>query len=165
VLAIEGSFEYLNDQVFALYEKYLNRLADSAGAQFWTNFLGAGGSLEQLAEGLLSSDEYFASHGSTNQGFVQGLYLDVFIRRPSEEELNSWLAQLNSGQSRFSVTAAFLNSQEYRTALVQAYYGSYLLRPADDGMATWVSALNSGASDQLVLAAILGSPEGFSVWS
>ena len=166
VLGIEGGTEYLNDQVVAMYKRYLQRSADPGGEQAWTNFLLAGGTLEQVAEGLVTSQEYFVLQGGTNQGYITGLYRDVLNRAPSTAELAGWETALDAGATRASVAVDFLTSQEYRTNLVQADYTTFLLRPADQGgLATWVNALNAGATDQQVLAQIFGSPEGYQVWS
>ncbi len=166
VLGVESGTEYLSDQVFALYNRYLNRNPDSAGEQAWTNFLLAGGTLEQVAEGMTSSLEYFALQGNTNQGFVTGLYQEVLNRTPSDAEVAGWVSALDNGASRLSVSTGFLTSQEYRSDLVQADYLTFLLRPADDsGLNAWVDALNAGATDQQVLAQIFGSAEGYQIWA
>jgi len=166
VLGIEGSTEYLTDQVVALYSRYLNRAPDSTGEQYWLNVLLQGGTLEQVAEGMVSSQEYFQDHGSTNQGYVTGLYNQVLGRSPSTSELNTWLNAMAGGESRMAVAVSFLTATEYRTDLVQTDFNFYLGRPADSsGLAYWVSALQAGSTDQAVLAGILGSPEGFGKWS
>ncbi len=166
VLGIEASTEYLNDQVNAMYHLYLQRSPDASGGQHWVSFLLAGGTLEQVAEGLTSSQEYFVLQGGTNQGFITGLYRDVLNRSASTAEIASWETALDSGASRASVAADFLTSQEYRTDLVQNDYRTFLHRAADAaGLAHWVGALSAGATDQQVLAAIFGSPEGFKLWS
>ncbi len=166
VLGIEGSTEYLNDQVIALYKRYLQRTPDPGGEQAWTDFLVAGGTFEQVAEGMVSSQEYYVLQGGTNQGFITGLYRDVLQRYPTTGDLAGWETALDAGVSRAEVAVAFLTSQEYRTDLVQNDYVTYLLRTADSGGVTaWVDALNAGATDQQVLAQIFGSPEGYQLWS
>ncbi len=166
VLGIEGSTEYLSDQVTAMYKLYLQRSPDLAGEQAWTSFLQAGGTLEQVAEGLVSSQEYYVLHGVTNQGFVTGLYLDVLGRQSSTADLAGWETALDAGVSRDSVAVDFLTSQEHRTNLVQNDYMTFLFRVADSGGITvWVDALNAGATDQQVLAHIFGSAEGYQLWS
>jgi Domain of unknown function (DUF4214) len=166
LLDIQGSTEYLSDQVAAMYRLYLNREPDTGGAQHWTSFLQAGGTLEELAAELTSSEEYFVLQGGTNQGFVLGLYKDVLNRTPSIADLAGWEAALAAGASRLEVAGSFLTSQEYRTDLVQSDYVTYLLRAADSGgLTAWVDALNAGATDQQVLAQIFGSPEGYQLWS
>ena len=166
VLGIESSTEYLADQIDALYERYLNRAADATGLQNYLGLLLAGGTLEQVAEGLVSSQEYFQDHGSTNQGYVNGLYHDVLGRAGSPAEVNAWVVALDGGTSRDQVAVDFLTSTEYRTDLVTGYYSEFLGRAPDSaGLNGWVSALESGSTDQQVLAGILGSPEGFQKWS
>jgi hypothetical protein len=166
VLGIEGSSEYLTDQVVALYAHYLKRAPDPTGEQFWVNSLQTGGTLEQVAEGLVSSAEYFQDHGSTNQGYVLGLYQDVLNRTPTPAEVNGWVTQLNSGTSRNAVATAFLTSTEYRTDLIDSYYATFLERQPDPmGLATWLGAFQSGSTDQQVLASIFGSAEGYAIWS
>jgi hypothetical protein len=166
VLGIEGSTAYLSDQVTAMYKLYLQRSPDPGGEHAWTSFLLAGGTLEQVTEGLVSSQEYYVLQGGTNQGFLTGLYEDVLKRYPSTGELAGWETALDAGVSRASVSAFFLMSQEYRTDLVQNDYTTFLLRAADSGGITaWVDALNAGATDQQVLAQIFGSPEGYQLWS
>ena len=166
VLGIEASAEYLADQVFALYSRYLNRAPDALGEQSWLNAIQQGATLEQVAEGIVSSPEYIQDHGGDNQGYVLGLYNQVLGRTPSADELNGWVNALNAGQSRTAVAVSFLTSTEYRTDLVESDYSLYLGRAADSsGLAGWVSALQAGTTDQAVLAGILGSPEGFGKWS
>ncbi len=166
VLEIEGSVEYLNDQVTAIYQHYLQRQPDSGGAQYWVSFLQTGGTFEGVAEGLTSSQEYFVLQGGTNQGFITGLYVDVLNREPSNAEIAGWETALENGASHLDVSVAFLTSQEYRTNLVEADYMTFLQRPADPGgLMTWVGALNEGINDQAVLASIFGSSEGYQLWS
>ena len=166
VLGIEGSTEYLNIQVTAMYQHYLQRQPDAGGAQHWVTFLQAGGTFEEVAEGLTSSQEYFVLQGGANQGFITGLYQEVLNRQASNAEVAGWEAALDNGESRLDVSTAFLTSQEYRTNLVEAYYMTFLQRQADPGgLTTWVEGLNAGSTDQQVLAGIFGSSEGYQIWS
>ncbi|CAN5609786.1 hypothetical protein BH10PLA2_BH10PLA2_36520 [soil metagenome] len=166
VPGIESSPEYLNDQVVAMYNRYPHRDPDTSGALAWTNFLVAGGSLEQMAGALVSSQEYFALQGGTNQAFLIALYRDTLTRDAGFGELAGWVTALDTGVSRATVGVVFFTSQEYRVLLVQADYLTFLLRSADSfGVTSWVNALNAGATDQQVLALIFGSAEGYQLWS
>ena len=166
VLGIQGSPEYLSDQVFALYNRYLGRNPDPVGGLAWINFLLAGGSLEQVAAGLATSAEFFVDQGTTSLGYLNALYQDVLNRAPGKPELVAWQTAFDAGASRRDVAVGLLTSQEYRADLVQTDYLTFLLRTADPlGLTSWVSALNAGATDQQVLAGIFGSAEGYQLWS
>jgi hypothetical protein len=166
VLGIEGSTEYLTDQVTALYLRYLNRQPDPQGLQTWLNDLQTGQTLEQVAEGIVSLPEFFQDHGSTNSGYVTALYQEVLGRTPSAGEVNGWVAQMTGGATTLDVAVGFFTSTEYRTNLVDAYYETYLFRAPDAaGLTNWMNQLAQGVTDQEVLAGIFGSPEGFSKWS
>ncbi len=115
-----------------------------------------------MTAGLVSSPEYFALQGGTNQGFVGALYQDVLGRPAGPAEETSWLQALANGLARSVVAGGFLTSTEYQDDVVQGYYQQFLERPADAGsLASWVGGLAAGLLDPTVLAAILGSPEGF----
>ena len=87
--------------------------------------------LSKVAEGIVSSPEYFQDHGSTNQGYVLAMNNQVLGRTPSANELNSWVSALNAGESRMAVAVGFLTSTEYQTDLVKGDYRLYLNRAAD----------------------------------
>ena len=145
----------------------MKREPDAGGEQAWTNFLVAGGTLEEVAAEFTASQEYFVVHGGTHQGFLTGLYSEVLNRSASNAEIAFWEeAGLDIGETRLGVSRAFLSSPEYRTNLVQSDYMTFLLRPADlGGLMAWVEALFAGVTDQQVLAQIFGSPEGYQLWS
>jgi hypothetical protein len=166
VLGIESSPEYLSSQVTALYQRYLQRDSEAAGNLAWTNFLLAGGTLEQLVAGLTGSQEYFVRSGGNNRAFLSHLYLDLLNREASVNELTAWELALVAGVPRTNVTGAFVTSQEYRGDLLQANYQTFLKRPTDsEAVLFWTNAMNTGATDQQVLAQIFGSPEGYQLWS
>lgn len=167
VLAIEGSGEYITDQIDAMYPRYLNRPAGPQDQQHWVAFIQAGGSFEQVAAALAASQEFYVLNGGTDQGFITGLYRAVLNRgNATTADLAYWETVLDSGASRASVAIAFLASQEYRADVVKNDYTTFLNRAADAGAVTfWVNALNAGFTDQQLLAEILGSPEGYQLWS
>jgi hypothetical protein len=166
VLGIEGSAEYIADQIDAMYPRYLNRPAGPQDQQNWVAFIRAGGTFEQVAAALVNSQEFYVLNGGTDQGFINGLYSDVLKRGATTAELAYWETVLDSGASRASVVIAFVTSQEYRADVVKNDYTTFLNRAADPGALTfWVSALNARFTDQELLAQILGSPEGYQLWS
>ncbi len=74
------------------------------------SFLQAGGTFEEVAAGLTSSQEYFVLEGGTNQGFIMGLYQEVLNRTPSSAEIAGWETALDNGESRFDVSLTFLKN-------------------------------------------------------
>jgi hypothetical protein len=84
VLQIEGSGEYLGNQVQALFQRYLHRQADAPSLQAFTNQLMHGATLEQVAAVIVGSPEYFQLHGGSNVAILNALYLDVLGRKPEK---------------------------------------------------------------------------------
>ena len=109
---------------------------------------------ELVAEVLVTSPEYTASH-SSNSLFVTGLYNQVLGRTPSPAELNFWVNQLNQSLlTRLQVATFFLTGSEYQTDLLNGgtwtpynpltnwggYYPEFLRRLADSGGLKYWSA-------------------------
>jgi hypothetical protein len=84
VLQIEGSGEYLGNQVQALFQRYLHRQTDAPSLQAFTNQLMHGATLEQVAAVIVGSPEYFQLHGGSNVAILNALYLDVLGRKPEK---------------------------------------------------------------------------------
>jgi hypothetical protein len=164
VLGLENSAEYRTAEVDGLYKTYLHRLADPSGLQNGLNLLNAGGTVEQLAEFLTSSPEYFQLHGDSNDAFLTALYYDALGRGGSPAEQAGFLQALNSGtMTRTQMAMIIFSSSEYQTDLVQSFYKADLGRTADpSGLGFWISQLQSGQTDEQVQAGILGSGEAFS---
>jgi hypothetical protein len=162
IVAIESSTEYRIIEVQSLYQRYLHRQADMGGLQVFVNFLGTGGTVEQVAAILVGSPEYFQLHGGTNEGFLAALYEDALNRAADEGGQATFSQALNSGLSRLAVAGAVFGSPEFLADLVQADYQNVLGRQPDPAAQTaFLRALQTGASDQALLAALLGSPEAF----
>jgi Domain of unknown function (DUF4214) len=90
------------------YEKYLGREADPGGLAVWTQQLETLGPAQAEA-GVLASDEYYARHGSSPVGFVEGLYADVLGRTPSADEVDNWVSRLMvDGGNRAQLAQEFL---------------------------------------------------------
>lgn len=122
----------LNEYVALLYQAALGRTPDPAGLQSWENIANAlpsatqamgvyalsdqsggySGSLS-IAGGFTQSAEFVAKYGSlSNTQFVTQLYANVLDRAPDSGGLNSWLAELTSGQTREHVLIGFAESAE-----------------------------------------------------
>jgi hypothetical protein len=168
VSAIETSVEYRMKLINHLYFTLLGRVADPMGMQVsldilsGRSFLGGQPTIEQLKAMIISSDEYFAKHGSTNSNFLEGLFRDVIGRDIDNSALVALSAQLARGTSRNEVALEVLNSAQSAGVLVQRDYLTYLNRNADAAnLAGWVNLLQTGIRDEDLLAVIIASDEFF----
>jgi hypothetical protein len=76
--------------------------------------------------------------------------------------LATWTRMLARGASRQNVVQAIENTGDYRTALVQSLYQTFLHRPADPaGLAAGIKYLATGHTDEQAAALLLGSGEYF----
>jgi uncharacterized repeat protein (TIGR01451 family) len=163
IFEIEGSPEYLGDEVDVAYAQLLHRPADAAGRNGFVNFLENGGTVEQLDTLIAGSAEYFQRRGgSTNAGFLDALYQDGLGRTADAYGLAAWTQTLANGASRAQVADGIFNSAEYDANLVSSCYATFLRRPADsDGLNGWLARLLGGLKDEQVIAGFLASDEYF----
>ena len=162
-LTIIHSQEYRTDVVEDFYQRLLGRAADQTGIAFWTSLQARGFTAEQVEEGVLSSDEYFTLHGSTNDGFLAGVYQDVLGRPPDPAGKATFDTILSGGISgRASVATAILSSLESDTREVEALYLQLLHRPADQqGLSVQANQLQSGVSNETLAVRFVTSTEYF----
>ncbi len=109
-----------------------------------------------------TADRDTAFAGLTSQEhFVQALYLDDLGRAGSKAELDVWVAMLNApGGSQTAVASALGRSAEAETHLVRGWYAAYLGRSAVGGEEQgWVNQLLSGQTEEQVLGGFLATPE------
>jgi hypothetical protein len=159
-LQIEGSGEYLDNQVQLLYQRYLHRQADSGGLQSFAGQLSHGATLEQVAAVLVGSSEYFQLHGGSNVSFLNALYLDALGRTPDPFGQDSFTQMLAGGASRTAVALAVFTSSEYLTNLVGQSFSEYLGRNAfAEDLSNFSGNMQKGLTDQDLVAILLGSSE------
>lgn len=161
-LDLEDTAEYRQGQVDSLFQHYLHRGADPAALQNMSALLAAGTSDEALAATIAGSDEYFKLHGGTNDGFLNGLFLDV-LGRPIDPGTKSAFEQaLAQGASRLQIAQLALGSHEYHALVVENIYAELLNRSTDTaGNAYWADALDRGLADEQLLASVTESQEYF----
>jgi hypothetical protein len=142
-IGIEDSLEARANLVKNLYLHYLGRATVNGEEQGWVRLLMNGETEEQVIAGILSSSEFYAraqtlvSSGTPDQRFVQGLYLVVLNRSATSSEVSSWVSRLPT-LGRFGVALGFLESAEFRDAVITAYYVELLQRPPDSqGLSAW----------------------------
>jgi hypothetical protein len=159
--AIQQSTEYRLDLVDGWYQRYLHRTPAPVEGAFWVAIAGAGVSNETIQADFLGSPEYFAARGgSTNDGFLTALYLDVLNRPADPGGRATWDAALSHGLTRMQVAGAILSSPERVSDVVAGWYGTYLHRlSAPSEVAFWGWILAHGATDAQVVGSIIGSLE------
>jgi hypothetical protein len=99
-----------------------------------------------------------------NQIYVGQLYTDLLQRPADAGGLAYWIGMLNDGVSRQQVTAAILDSVEYKTLEVRHLYTTLLHRDADaGGLQAFTAFLMSGSTVEQAQARIVASPEYYQV--
>jgi len=91
------------------YERFLGREPDPYSAT-WVNALRRGSEPEQVVSGILGSDEYYRRAGSTPEGFVRQIFLDLVGNRPPPRQMDYWVRQLYH-RSRDDVAYAILTRE------------------------------------------------------
>ncbi len=163
-LAFTTTTEYLTNVVNGMYQTYLGRPGEQGGVGYWVGQLENGGTTdEQLAALFISSDEFYASHGGSDGGWVDGLYQVVLGRSADSAGKANWLSALQNGWTRTQVAYAFTGSNEQLTQRVLGYYSTFLNRgPGSiDDVNYWVNSMQNGVHDENVMAAFIGSQEYF----
>jgi Domain of unknown function (DUF4214) len=142
--------------VDSYYLKYLGRVADAPGEQFWVAQIQGGSSLESIQAGFISSAEFRAKNDSD---YVQGLYRTFLGRTGSAAELAFWYTQLQTPNGLNTTALGFANSAENRGTFVQSLFTTYLHRTASSQEQ---ASLAGQAGDLLTLqASVLSTAEYF----
>jgi len=121
----------------------------------------------QIHAVVLASDEFFAHAGSTEVGYIAGLYEAVDGRLPSLNELGTYEAIYTSGTTtRFLMALNLLNQPEAKETEVAEWYATDLGRTqplanlkVDPNVQLWANLLVEGLSENTVQAGILASIE------
>lgn len=112
----------IQKNISLVYNAGLDRKIDASGLTYWSNMLSNGGSLRELASGIINADEFaklFGNPKSMNDtNFVQVLYKNVLDREGEAGGLNYWVGTLASGaNTRADVLVGFSLSEENRAAV------------------------------------------------
>src|SRR5262249_34030933 len=136
---------------------FLHRSEGPDERAFWVNMFEAGADEATVVEGFLNSPEYQTAHASDTL-FVQDLYVDIFGRQGTSDEVAKAQAQLTWGTTRTGLIALFVHSDEANRLAVQSFYAAYLHRyaPLDTLSSYHVNRLNGGASLGADQANVLG---------
>ncbi len=132
---------------WSLYGEVLGRVPGSvpqADVDVYVNRLLAGASERRLTAEFYASDEYFAGRGgSTNDGFVRSIYVDMLGRGAADSEVQPWLNALSGGSTRTDVAMAVLSSSEHYSRFIAAQYLDKLGRGGGpQEIAAWVGLMS-----------------------
>lgn len=127
------SDEWLRNELDKVYQGAFGRSADAGGRAYWSDYVRAGNRLTDVGVHVYASEEFYKRNGSTNRGFVTGLYKRILGRNADTGGLNHWTNAMANGMSRAEVTQSFYNSIESRRNRVNGLYRDLLGRNADAG--------------------------------
>ena len=95
------------------YTVVLNRSAENAGLDDWTNKLTSGALTgADVANGFVLSQEFTNKH-TTDEAYLHILYKAFFNREADQGGFNGWMEELQNGTTRQEVLHGFLYSQEF----------------------------------------------------
>lgn len=158
------SNEYHTRVITDQYYLYLHRAPESAGLNYWLSRMNSGLTAQQLMAALLSSDEYYQSHGSTGTGWLTGLYQDLLGRAPDQGGLGAWSQSLALGTSRVTIAQGFVQSHEGLGRQVIDVYERLLSRlPEAQGARAWVNGLEHGMTFEQLTAGVASSTEYYNL--
>jgi hypothetical protein len=152
----ESYLLFVREQYLAL----LDRTADSSGSTYWTNQMRNGLSRRDLIIKFCAGDEFWNLSGRTNEGFVKRLYQKL-LRRPADASgLAYWTGQLNSGVSRTTLAARFVDGVDYQTLFVGDQFLEIFGRTADPAARDYfVNRMQDGMTQEGLRQALLLSGE------
>lgn len=101
-----------SDFVRRLYEIVLDRTADTSEIDFWAKIISDGQPASFVIQVFFNSEEYLNKNPSDSE-YITSLYLALFNRSPSAEEINFWLQYLSGGVSRDFIMKNFVQSGEF----------------------------------------------------
>jgi len=91
-----GSGDMPEQMVADWYQRFLGRPLDPQGS-VWIEGIKSGQQPEAVLAQILGSTEYYIRAGSSPQGFVRRLHIDLTGRPPGPSETRAWAAQVYHG--------------------------------------------------------------------
>lgn len=108
-------------EAYRVYTAVLGRAPDKAGLGFWIAQMDNGVSLNAVANGFISSQEFASTYGAnpSNEDYVARLYENVLHREAEGAGYTFWLNALQSGgASRADVLIGFSDSVENKADVI-----------------------------------------------
>src|SRR4029077_2823868 len=142
--ALLSSNEFRSDEITSFFANYLHPTCRDVQQRECTSTLRtptkvelsnalaslASGSTEaDIIAGVLSTDEYYQKHGSTQTGLIEGVYQDLLGRAPTNAEVTAALNKYtNDSVGHTAFAQAMVASPEYQNEVVSLDYQQLLLR-------------------------------------
>lgn len=157
-----NSQEYRRRSVAGMYLVYLGRAPTAAESDVGYFTLASGQPYNTVRASVLGSGAYYAAHGSTVNGFLESVYLDVLERPIDDSARATFSGLLAGGTTRTAVARTVLDSTEARRLLVGAVYDVLLDRtPSSGERSLWAAALGGTLSEPAFYATLAASLEYF----
>lgn len=154
--AFERTPEALATKVARWYQQDLgwnSPLADlkqDPGVLYWSTLLDSGQTDNAVLAQMLTTSDFWASHGASNAGYVTGLYQALIGRAPDAPALNYFAGLLQNGASRLSIIQTLQGTAEAKQTTVAHWYQDLLgwqtpvsALKLDPGVGYWASLLQS----------------------
>ncbi len=176
-LAMLSDQEVAEHSVARLYLAGLGRGADGPGLLNAARALLNGTSLNNIADGILTSPEYAAHYGAavSDTDYVTALYANVLHRAPDAPGAQAHLGALAGGTSRTTLLISFADSPENRAGLEASANTAYAATaeaqmerlydtafgraPDSSGYSAFTHAILNGMTLQQAAMSFIGSPE------
>ena len=100
----------------------LAQLKFDPGVVFWSTLLAAGQTDNAVLARILSTNDYLAASGGTNEGFVTGLYQSLLGRSTDPDGLNYFVGLLRGGMSRGDLIQRLQTTVEAKRTKVAGWY-------------------------------------------
>lgn len=108
-------------QAYRIYQAAFNRVPDQGGLGFWMNVPDQGATLNEVAAGFESSNEFVAMYGAhpTNAAMVTQFYQNGLYWAPDQGGLDYWVHILDShADTAAGVLVDFSDSSENKAQWV-----------------------------------------------
>src|SRR5262249_42454203 len=127
---------------------------ETAGVEFWLNFLNQGGTLAQLESQFAGSKEDFDHWGKAEkQLYLQNLYRDVLQRELDPAGLQFLGNAPHQGAPPSAVALGVATSAEGEAQAVQNWYSYFLHQQADpQSVSALVATMQAGTTHEQVIA-------------
>ena len=169
---IVNSTEFQTDYIQGLFNSYLGYSADVNGVTYYLQQFQQGASDINVKAQILASPAFFQLYGSTNNGWLVGVFKVALGRTLDSFSLNFWGSKLNGGESLLGVATEILQSSAAADFIVLQEFQALLGRsPGGNDYTYWANQLapaagTTGIQDLDFIASVLASPEyGFNATS